>query len=890
MISSLVSNINQVHFASVLAMDNSEMVAMFEALVASGLNGFLGCMTEISETALIEFYENASVRGDKVVSTVQGKLVEISEEVFARTFQLLMKGLIDISEVPKDLIFDAITEFSLTGEQLTTSCKKQELKIEYRLLSDIVAKSITVKAGSFDVSDNILVAEIPAATTAKEIVLAPVPDVEQLSSDEELMSIDELLKRIPGDMMLPSILAAEPTKIMFGLGISIPGVANGDLYKASLPKIALTDKGKASLVKASVVKVHPAREMVDLIFGDIEFLIQFRENVIDEVSAFYHSFSLRRLEVLQSLNKDIAAKEENVLTWAETDLCKLLSREKCIYSQSIGKCCFESFWNPIEKISVQDNLGCKGERQYRTLISLLGSLATMRRVVNYHSSWARQRQQQQPQVAQQSGRQRFRPRGQQFKKKSGSGSSGSGSSSSSGSRTEFCGFCDGKHPSIQCVGVQGSCNLCGQYGNFARVCPSAGSQQTMAQPQGRGGQSRCRSQQFQQPRLGETQFRSFQQPGPSRFGQSSQSFSSQPQHAQREEETSSFWLALRNQSMRIIDFQMPTLVNVPVARVWFSCSLRLSTRPDSYDRWVHEDETPVSQPLVQLPQRLSLESLAPICLFFPPVQCLRASTLLVNTLAWSRVCKEIFRYSMFGCLKPVGSFNVCTDIVPVGPVLRVFSIPRRVVDNVSYRIQILDSTPTDFVPSSPHQSSTSTSSMHFTDEIIQGTTTAVGSTPTVAQFSLPPTVSDSFNDLRTSMSRICWGTTITSIRSTTGYETPSSACTRRPDEISGRILLEILAGTISGERRRRRRLAAAVAALRERREAAEALRVRVFECYVMSITDSACKNQLVVVSVQYGPFNPYIPIRSTTIGKSRVAKDPIAMHTSWRSNSDHECN
>ncbi|KZV19179.1 hypothetical protein F511_08825 [Dorcoceras hygrometricum] len=54
----------------------------------------------------------------------------------------------------------------------------------------------------------------------------------------------------------------------------------------------------------------------------------------------------------------------------------------------------------------------------------------------------------------------------------------------------------------------------------------------------------------------------------------------------------------------------------------------------------------------------------------------------------------------------------------------------------------------------------------------------------------------------------------------------------------------------------------------------------------LGITDSACKNQSVVVSVQYGPFNPYIPIRSTTIGKSRVARDPIAMHTSWRSNSD----
>ncbi|KZV28594.1 bifunctional 3-dehydroquinate dehydratase/shikimate dehydrogenase, chloroplastic-like [Dorcoceras hygrometricum] len=45
-------------------------------------------------------------------------------------------------------------------------------------------------------------------------------------------------------------------------------------------------------------------------------------------------------------------------------------------------------------------------------------------------------------------------------------------------------------------------------------------------------------------------------------------------------------------------------------------------------------------------------------------------------------------------------------------------------------------------------------------------------------------------------------------------------------------------------------------------------------------------NSGLVHRIMYGPFNPYIPIRSTTIGKSRVAIDPIAMHTSWRSNSD----
>ncbi|KZV33418.1 hypothetical protein F511_39771 [Dorcoceras hygrometricum] len=57
----------------------------------------------------------------------------------------------------------------------------------------------------------------------------------------------------------------------------------------------------------------------------------------------------------------------------------------------------------------------------------------------------------------------------------------------------------------------------------------------------------------------------------------------------------------------------------------------------------------------------------------------------------------------------------------------------------------------------------------------------------------------------------------------------------------------------------------------------------------LCITNSACKNQSVMVSIQYGPFNSNIPFRSTIIGKSRVARDPITMHTSWRSNSDIAC-
>ncbi|KZV30162.1 wall-associated receptor kinase-like 14 [Dorcoceras hygrometricum] len=58
---------------------------------------------------------------------------------------------------------------------------------------------------------------------------------------------------------------------------------------------------------------------------------------------------------------------------------------------------------------------------------------------------------------------------------------------------------------------------------------------------------------------------------------------------------------------------------------------------------------------------------------------------------------------------------------------------------------------------------------------------------------------------------------------------------------------------------------------------------------ILGITDSVCKNQSVMVSVQYGPFNSNIPIGSMTIGISRVARHLTGMHTSWRSNSDITC-
>ncbi|KZV41983.1 hypothetical protein F511_29510 [Dorcoceras hygrometricum] len=145
------------------------------------------------------------------------------------------------------------------------------------------------------------------------------PD-EEKRTDDESMTLDEILSTIPAGSSLPST-TGDVTKIQLGKNIQIRDVNEGGWYKASLPKISTAEKGKAPLHERYPIKGNPAKEIFSLVCADIELLVQLREQVIDDVDKFFNSFSFKRMAALKI--EDIYAKEEQVLTWAQTDSTRI---------------------------------------------------------------------------------------------------------------------------------------------------------------------------------------------------------------------------------------------------------------------------------------------------------------------------------------------------------------------------------------------------------------------------------------------------------------------------------------------------------------------------------------------------------------------------------------
>ncbi|KZV52321.1 hypothetical protein F511_31567 [Dorcoceras hygrometricum] len=311
MASSLISRSHHIDFDSVFRFDDAEIVQMFESLVTTGLMEFLGCPAIFHESSLIEFFANGSVRDGMVVSTIGGIAVEIRESVFAETFGLPTEGLTDLSEVPRNLLSEAQSLFSASEKEVSISCLKKEVKMQYRLLSDILAKSLFVKAGSFDANipglelgeskafpaprilnektvhqivsfnENVGVEEVGEAPRAKKTPVkktmskkrqaASEAEVEDTTADEE--------DSLGGTVGKARVLILELMNQWWPQPILRKQPAAGKVQRLG-ESSSIRDKGKAILVEDDQLTANPANEIVALVCSDVEFLVRVRDRTI----------------------------------------------------------------------------------------------------------------------------------------------------------------------------------------------------------------------------------------------------------------------------------------------------------------------------------------------------------------------------------------------------------------------------------------------------------------------------------------------------------------------------------------------------------------------------------------------------------------------------------
>ncbi|KZV36887.1 hypothetical protein F511_24551 [Dorcoceras hygrometricum] len=141
MAASFFVNAMQFEFAYVLAMENSGMVCMFKTLEDTWLKGFLEVSNSVYEGAMLEFFANAKVIAGTVISFIANRKLAITKDVFAKVFGLPSEGLVGFLDIPTKTMVEMRRKFSGSEVSFKAPNKNKEMKMEYRLLHDIVCQS-----------------------------------------------------------------------------------------------------------------------------------------------------------------------------------------------------------------------------------------------------------------------------------------------------------------------------------------------------------------------------------------------------------------------------------------------------------------------------------------------------------------------------------------------------------------------------------------------------------------------------------------------------------------------------------------------------------------------------------------------------------------------------
>ncbi|KZV36855.1 hypothetical protein F511_16503 [Dorcoceras hygrometricum] len=257
-------------------------------------------VVEVTGESVVEESAVANVLEEQQVDTVVEGIAEPDSEpaVFAETAQIEPdKEEQDVGG--SDFAGTAVSE-SGVGEQAAP--KADELEQWFNL--------------SYEEFHACLDADQPVVTASDtdedlETVEEMETEVVEQSADEA-MSMEDILMTIPVECPLPSA-NVEITKIILGKSISIPGVDEGDWYKAGLPKIPAADKGKAPVMERDPIKGNPVKEKFSLILADIETIpketvLEMRRQFSGSDEPFRAPNKKREMKIKFRLLHDIVAK------------------------------------------------------------------------------------------------------------------------------------------------------------------------------------------------------------------------------------------------------------------------------------------------------------------------------------------------------------------------------------------------------------------------------------------------------------------------------------------------------------------------------------------------------------------------------------------------------
>ncbi|KZV43943.1 hypothetical protein F511_11917 [Dorcoceras hygrometricum] len=729
MASSLIANALQVNFDSVLGIpDNDGMVKMFRALESTGLHSFLGCPSVHYEKELEQFFDTALVKDNEILCVIHSKVVAITEDRFEGVFELPTEGLTDLSEVPKNLVFDARSLFCRSRDPVKTSCKKRKMKYEFRLLNDIQSKSVTVKAGSFD---DVTHERFVLMTTIhyeikfnwRKLLFEALKEMADKSSKRAKGYATQICVMLKGDpaVTLEEAKTFPPLKILSAKTVGTYVATNktidarGESYEPDVAKVAVVKRKSVSKkrsistsnkdtneVQVEIVAEKTVSKKRPAAASDAPAVKKKRtatgraaptEKDLELVTVA-HDRNIRKKTIVDDVDKII----DQVLTeiaQLETDVVEPDVSKGVAMGTDLAEPMFLK-----EPLRSGEDDDISGVEQPSTIIHMEeDSVKNKETDIQLVETGTGKEIDPEP-VADE------------------------GQIPS-----------DEESLSIDDLLKRIPKDIMLPLRRLAVLKSvrdiSAKEEQVLTWAETDSIQVALQRILYIVAKYRELLLRKFLEAHRANY-----SFS-QPWSAMALQiidllsaanSTSVKNLLTQKQALKLewtrpccamlfegdnIDrgFYIPRNHKTIFSTCWvrnvrFIGGTRLVE--DGYDRWVCGCAAPVSQLWEQLPQRILLDTLAPIGFFITPAQCLNNSTQpTVKTWGWYRFCTEVLHYFMFGCLKTVGCFNLCTALVPVGSVLGDRSIPRRIVDNVSYCIQIVDSL------------SLSSTDLFFSDPVVQ---------------------------------------------------------------------------------------------------------------------------------------------------------------------------